>query len=99
MKAEVLLSDASDIGNFDVTLTYDAQVLTVTELTFGEGLSSFTKEMNIDTPGQIIVGGFAGADVIPTESGNFVLFTVTFDVSETASGETSLRALGRLRAF
>ena len=90
VKVDVFLDDASDVGNFDVTLEYNAQTLTVNNIAFGEGLSDFTTQENIDTLGKITVGGFANVDVIPAENFNLVLFTITFQVSEDASGETTL---------
>ena len=71
------LTDA-DISSFDIVLSYDASLLTVTGATLdgtlsGSGGAGMTLVSNLDTPGTIALAA-AGADAI-TGSGDLVILT------------------------
>jgi hypothetical protein len=80
---DILVEDAAGLAGGDLTLTYDASVLTAKRVTPGPLISSsgITVIGNIATTGQVKIS-MAGATGISSDNG--VLVTLTFDVKSTA---------------
>lgn len=99
---------APSLGAFDIDLHFDPAVLTLTQLTFGDGLNVLGLGGNPQevTEGTGVVNAFelsldASDDLNTLQSGAFTLFTLTFQAISAGTAELSLtlNSLANAEAF
>jgi hypothetical protein len=85
----ISIANASNIGAMDITVTYDASILTATNVANGTMVASLPDlywESNIGSEGELNISLATHPGMI---NGDGELFVVTFDVVDGATGDSS----------